>query len=166
MRFFSLLAAAALLTCSLNGTPARAQGNGAFANGPGQLSASLGGAKDHATPLASGLPEEVVLAGKITNPAGALPGAVVILTATRQMAVTNAGGEFAFVVPASAGPLEARVTYAGYADERMVLDAAANGATVNLANARVVVMPRKQRLKHYLKTARKQTRRGVKGARR
>ena len=45
----------------------------------------------------------MVLAGKITNSAGPLAGAVVILTATQQMAVTNADGEFQFVVPAN-GP--------------------------------------------------------------
>ena len=65
--------------------------------------------------LAPGTPkkelgEKVLLAGKITNPAGALPGAVIILDGTQQMAVTNADGEFQFVVPANAGPLAARVT--------------------------------------------------------
>ena len=105
--------------------------------------------------------EKMVLGGKITNAAGVLPGAVVILTATKQMAVTNARGEFEFVVPANAGPLDARVTYAGFADEKITLNSAAN-KTVNMANATVIVMARKQRLKFYLKTARKQVKRSLK----
>jgi len=81
------------------------------------------------------------------NPAGPLPGAMIIPKATKQMAVTNADGEFQFVVPASAGALQATVTYAGYAT--------ADNSTVNLANAQIVVVARKQQLKFYLKTANK-----------
>ena len=58
---------------------------------------------------------EMVPSGKITNPARPLPEAMIIPKATKQMAVTNAEGEFQFVVPASAGALQAMVTYAGYA---------------------------------------------------
>lgn len=120
----------------------------------------------HAPAPAAPSAENVVVAGKITNPAGALPGAVVIIAATKQMAVTNADGEFEFVVPASAGPLRARVTYLGYADELITLDAHAAQSTVSLANATVVVVARKQRLKVYLRTARKQIRRELKKLRR
>lgn len=109
--------------------------------------------------------ELVVLTGKITNPAGPLPGAVVILSATKQMAVTNAEGEFEFTVPANAGALEALVTYAGYADEKITLNAAASESTVNLTNARVIVVSRKQRLKKYMKTAHKQIKRELKQVR-
>ena len=106
--------------------------------------------------------EKIVLSGTITNPAGVLPGAVVILTSTKQMAVTNAEGEFEFVVPANAGPLLARVTYAGYADENMTLNSSAAESTVNLTNAQVIVIARKQRLKAYMKTAHKEVRRSLK----
>ena len=106
--------------------------------------------------------ESVMLVGKITNPAGPLPGAVVILTATKQMAVTNAEGEFEFTVPANSGALQALVTYAGYADEKMTLNASAEESTVNLSNARVIVVSRKQQLKKYLKTARKQVKHDLK----
>ncbi|OGX82826.1 hypothetical protein BEN47_18125 [Hymenobacter lapidarius] len=106
--------------------------------------------------------EKIVLSGTITNPAGVLPGAVVILTSTKQMAVTNADGEFQFVVPANAGPLLARVTYAGYADEDMTLNASVAESTVTLANAQVIVVARKQRLKAYRKTAQKEVRRSLK----
>lgn len=104
---------------------------------------------------------QVVLVGKITNPAGVLPGAVIFLTGTRQLAVTNAAGEFSFRVPANAGPLHARVTYAGYADQEITLNAKAAPSTVNLANAVVIVVARKQQLKTYLKTARKQVKRSL-----
>ena len=106
-----------------------------------------------------------MLTGKITNPAGVLPGAVVILTGTRQMAVTNANREFFFTIPANAGPLPAHVTSAGYADEPMVFNAAVAESTVSLTNARVVVVARRQQLKRYLKTARKQMRRELRQVR-
>lgn len=106
--------------------------------------------------------EKMVLMGKITNPAGPLPGAVVILSGTKQMAVTNADGEFEFTVPANAGALDAVVTYAGYADEKMTLNASADESTVSLTNARVIVVSRKQQLKKYLKTARKQVKHDLK----
>ena len=87
---------------------------------------------------------------------------MIIPKATKQMAVTNADGEFRFVVPASAGALQATVTYAGYADEKMTLNATTGESTVNLANARVIVVARKQQLKYYLKTARKEVKRSLK----
>ena len=121
---------------------------------------SYAGGGSHATTTTP--TETMVLAGKITNPTGPLAGAVVILTATRQMAVTNADGEFQFIVPANAGALDARVTYAGYADEKMTLNTTADESTVNLANAQVVVVSRKQQLKFYLKTARKEVKRTLK----
>jgi len=72
---------------------------------------------------------------------------MIIPKATKQIAITNADGEFQFVVPASAGVLQATVTYASYAK--------ADNSTVNLANAQVVVVARKQQLKFYLETANK-----------
>ena len=120
--------------------------------------------RDTATVSGSG-PEKVMLVGKITNPAGPLPGAVVILTGTKQMAVTNADGEFEFEIPANAGALQAVVTYAGYADEAMTLNATAEESTVSLTNARVIVVSRKQQLKRYLKTAHKQVKRDLRQVR-
>ena len=149
MRFASVLAATVVtLAISLTSLTARAQ----------QLfaSAAYAPATDTDGGTRGAKPEKMVLTGKITNPAGPLPGAVVILTGTKQMAVTNADGEFEFEVPANAGAIDALVTYAGYADEKMTLNASADPSTVNLANARVIVVSRKQQLKRYLKTARKQ----------
>ena len=87
---------------------------------------------------------------------------MVTLTATKQMAVTNADGEFKFEVLANAGALDAVVTYAGYADEKMTLNAAAAESTTNLVNARVIVVARRQQFKFYLKSARKQVKRSIK----
>ncbi|GAB3862113.1 hypothetical protein GCM10028822_42480 [Hymenobacter terrigena] len=154
---FSYFIAASLLTFVLGL-------NSAFGTRTVYNKAAITAERDTTVATGSG-PEMVVLAGKITNPAGSLPGAVVILTGTKQMAVTNADGEFEFVVPANAGALDALVTYAGYADEKMTLNAAATESTVSLTNARVIVVSRKQQLKHYLKTAHKQVKRELRQVR-
>ena len=100
--------------------------------------------------------EKALLVGKITNAAGVLAGAVVILTGSKKMAVTNANGEFEMEVPANSGPLQAPFTYAGYADENILLNPGGATSTVTMANATVIVIARRQRMKAYLKTARKQ----------
>ena len=101
----------------------------------------------------------VIVAGLITSPNGPLPGAVVTLTATRQMAVTNSEGEFQFTVPAGSRVLKAVVSYAGYADEALSLNVEDAEPTANLSDVRAIVMPRRQQLKFYLRTARKETHR-------
>jgi len=159
MNIFSSLATTAAFTYLLAFTPGEARAQGGPTAGNVYAAVTFRGAPRS---VAAAEPEEqLVIAGKITNPAGVLPGAVVILTATKQMAVTNADGEFQFVVPANAGLLRARVTYGGYADELMTLNDGAAASTVNLANATVIVISRKHRLKAYLKTARKQVRRSL-----
>lgn len=75
-----------------------------FASNGSYALANTGGGHSSATTPAEST-ELVVLVGKSTNPAGVLPGAVIILTASKKMAVTNADGEFQFVVPANAGAL-------------------------------------------------------------
>ena len=163
MRTYFLLNLAFYLVAPLIGSSTQAQA--AFSSSKSYTSSSHStGSGDHGT-SSTNPTETMVLTGKITNSAGPLAGAVVILTATKQMAVTNADGEFQFVVPASAGALGARVTYAGYADEKMTLNATTGESTVNLANARVIVVARKQQLKYYLKTARKEVRRSLKKVR-
>ncbi|GAB3871073.1 hypothetical protein GCM10028824_20450 [Hymenobacter segetis] len=156
MRLLSVLAAT-VATCVISLASLTAQAH--------QPLASTAYAMTAATNDGDTKPEKMTLIGKITNPAGPLPGAVVILTATKQMAVTNADGEFEFEVPANAGALQATVTYAGYADETMTLNAAANESTVSLTNAHVIVVSRKQQLKRYLKTAHKQVKHDLRLAR-
>lgn len=158
MRFFSVLAAT-VFALVINLTSLTAQAQRVFASTAYAVAADTDGGSSGTKP------ETMVLIGKITNPAGPLPGAVVILTGTKQMAVTNADGEFEFEVPANAGALAALVTYAGYADEEMTLNASADESTVSLTNARVVVVSRKQQLKRYLKTAHKQVRRDLRQVR-
>lgn len=102
-----------------------------------------------------------VLAGRITNPAGPLPGAVVTLVGTKQMTVTNSEGEFQFVVPASARTLQAVVSYAGYTDEHMTLNADDAESTATLTDEQVIPVARRQQLKFYLKTARKEAKRDL-----
>ncbi|MGY3090032.1 hypothetical protein ACVWYF_003080 [Hymenobacter sp. UYAg731] len=149
MCLFSVLAAT-VFTCTISLVSLTAQAQRAFASTAYAMATDTDGGTNGTKP------EKMTLVGKITNPAGPLPGAVVILTGTKQMAVTNADGEFEFEVPANAGALQATVTYAGYADEAMTLNAAADASTVSLTNARVIVVSRKQQLKRYLKTAHKQ----------
>jgi hypothetical protein len=155
--FMRLILAASLLICLFSFAPARAQAVLASTAAFTSKGAIDGGAGPAAT-----APAMVVLMGKITNPSGPLPGAVVILTGTKQMAVTNADGEFAFEVPANAGALQATVTYAGYADEAMSLNASADESTVSLTNARVIVVSHRNQLKKYLKTAHKQVKHDLK----
>jgi hypothetical protein len=160
MRSALSLTIAFVLTCALSLSATTAQAQGAFASNATFVSSNNGSNGGSTTAPSAG--EKVVLTGKITNPAGVLPGAVVILTASKQMAVTNAEGEFEFTVPANAGALEAVVTYAGYADEKMTLNASADESTVSLTNARVVVISRRNQLKKYLKTAHKQVKHDLK----
>ncbi|WP_157780949.1 carboxypeptidase regulatory-like domain-containing protein [Hymenobacter sedentarius] len=161
MRSFTVLTAS-FLTCLFTLITATSHAQIALASNRSLASSNPRGTTN-TTPTPTAEPTKMMtLVGKITNPAGVLPGAVVILTGTKQMAVTNAEGEFQFTVPANAGPLAARVTYAGYADESTTLNAAASSSTVNLANATVIVVPRKHQLKAYLKTARKQVKRSRK----
>lgn len=100
----------------------------------------------------------IVLAGRINNPDGPLPGAVVTLVRTKQMAVTNSEGEFRFTVPASARSLQAVVSFAGYADQTLTLNADDAESTATLSDERIIPVARRQQLRFYLKTARKETR--------
>lgn len=164
MRLTSVLAAT-FLSCVLGLTAAPAQAHNTLASSAPYVATNADANSGTSLPAAVPTPQKTMLIGKITNPAGTLPGAVVILTGTRQMAVTNADGEFEFEIPANAGALQAVVTYAGYADEPMTLNASADESTVSLTNARVIVVSRKQQLKHYIKTAHKQVKRELRQAR-
>ncbi|MBF9142755.1 carboxypeptidase-like regulatory domain-containing protein [Hymenobacter properus] len=78
----------------------------------------------------------IKLSGKIVDGVRALPGAVVVLTATHQMTVTNAAGEFSFDVLPQAGPLQANISYAGYTEAEVTLSTKFNEATVALLKTR------------------------------
>ena len=108
----------------------------------------------------------IVLVGRIANPDGPLPGAVVTLVGTKQMAVTNSEGEFQFTVPASARILQAVVSFAGYADETLTLNAENAESVATLADEQAIPVARRQQLKFYLKTARKEAHRDLREVRR
>ena len=166
MRYFSTPAIAAfVLLLGLASTNTQAQASFASDGYYASTNNSVGGALVTA-PTPAPAPAEalgsVVLWGRISTPTGVLPGAVIILTASKQMTVTNADGEFQFVVPANTGPLQARVTYAGYADETVVLNASADESRVNLTNAQATVASRKQQFSSYFSSARKELKRSLK----
>ena len=168
MRYFSPPAVAALVSLlSLANSSAQAQtsfaSDGYYASTKPNNSISVSAYTP--TPVSDESVGSMVLWGRISTPAGVLPGAVIILTASKQMTVTNADGEFQFVVPANTGPLQARVTYAGYADEVVMLNAAADESQVNLTSAQGTVVSRKQQFSTYLKTARKELKRTLKQVR-
>ena len=102
-----------------------------------------------------------ILGGRITSPDGPLPGAVVTLVGSKQMAVTNSEGEFQFVVPVTTRTLQAVVSFAGYADEHLTLNAEDAETTATLADEQAVPLERRQQLRFYLKTARKEARRDL-----
>ncbi|MBF9221498.1 carboxypeptidase regulatory-like domain-containing protein [Hymenobacter ruricola] len=109
--------------------------------------------------VAPAAPATRVIYGRVESPAGALPGAVVRLTGSKQTTVTNAAGEFSLAVPVASGPVAATVSYAGYADVPVVLSVTEQNDAVKLTSPHVIKVSRKQQAKHYLKTAHRQIRR-------
>lgn len=100
--------------------------------------------------------------GKVVNPAGAaLPGSVVKLLGTDQLAVANGEGEFLLTVPATDAPLQLLVSYAGFESETTTLSFRDQGATLMLATPIAIKVARKQQLKTYRKTARHQMKRSL-----
>ena len=106
-----------------------------------------------------------VIRGKVVTPAGMLPGAVIRLKSTQQIAVTNAEGEFRLAVPVGGGPQRATVSFAGYEDEEVVLNTGEAGTSVSLAKVHLIKVKRNQRLTVYMKTARKQSRKASRSVR-
>ena len=120
-----------------------------------------------ATPAALTAPEAattMVLTGHVKTAAGPLPGAVVKITASKAMVVTDADGFFHVTVPVATGPVQATASYAGFADENVTLDTTTS--ELSMTTPQVVKTAQKQQLKTYLKTARKQSRKSLKRVRR
>ena len=105
-----------------------------------------------------------VIIGHVKTADGPLAGAVIKITKSKQMVVTDADGSFHVTVPVADGPVEAIASYAGFADERVTLDATT--AEVSMTTVQVIKVAKKQQLKTYLKTARKQVRKSRRSARR
>ncbi|MDO7877119.1 hypothetical protein Q5H93_20405 [Hymenobacter sp. ASUV-10] len=111
-------------------------------------------------------PATTVIRGKVVSPAGILPGAVVKLRSTQQLAVANAEGEFQLAVLADGGPQVATVSFAGFEDEEIILNPSEAGTKVSLAKVHFIKVKRNQSLKVYMKTARKQSRKASRSVRR
>ena len=97
--------------------------------------------------------------GRVLGPDGTLVGAVIEVTGTRLMAVTNADGDFTLTVPVRRAPLRLTASFAGYADETLTLPATERTATLELATPHLVKMARGQELNAYVKTAQRKTER-------
>jgi len=106
----------------------------------------------------SGENPTTTLHGRVQGTKGLLPGAIVKLLATNERAVTNASGEFNLKVAAS-GPQQVLVSYAGYADQIMLLQPGEELSTLELTQPQSIRLKRSQRLKAYLRTARREARR-------
>lgn len=112
-----------------------------------------------------GKPATVLLTGRVLSPAGRLPGAVVTLTGTKLKAVTNENGEFNLSVPAGSATMSLTTSYAGFLDETVTLLPDAAPLTLSLTRPQAIKVARRQQLKAYLKTARKQVKKQVKRTR-
>lgn len=102
-----------------------------------------------------------VVSGHVRSPQGLLPGAVVRVQGLAQPVVTNANGEFRVSVPAGTEPLRLTASYAGFLDETTVLATTNEPVTVALLRPQLIKTTRKQRLKVYMKTARRQAKRSL-----
>ena len=100
-----------------------------------------------------------VLSGKVMGPSGALAGAVVEVAGTKMITATNSEGVFLLSLPASRGALQLTTSYGGFADEIIALDPTTTEVTVQMAHGKTIQVARKQRLKAYLRTSRRQMRR-------
>ncbi|MDO7876880.1 hypothetical protein Q5H93_19195 [Hymenobacter sp. ASUV-10] len=148
MRKPLLLTAAAALFAILFSTGAFAQSTPSFVTGMGYESGSTSRSD------AAGLS---LLRGHITSPVGILPGAIVELTTTKQRCVSNAAGEFSILLPADGTPQEATVSFAGFADEMVILSIEAPDPVIEIKKPQTIKVRREQRLESYLKTARRQS---------
>lgn len=99
--------------------------------------------------------------GRVVNPDGPLPGAVIKVAGTKEMAVSNANGEFSVLLPASSAPVQLMVSYAGFADETVSVQPGSPDTTLRLASPQPIKVGRKQELKAYLKTAHREARRSL-----
>ena len=99
--------------------------------------------------------------GRVVNPDGALPGAVITVVGTKEMAVSNSNGEFSVLLPATSAPVKLTVSYGGFADETVSVQPDAADTTLRLASPQPIKVGRKQELKAYMKTAHREARRSL-----
>ncbi|MBF9141219.1 carboxypeptidase-like regulatory domain-containing protein [Hymenobacter properus] len=99
--------------------------------------------------------------GRVVNPDGALPGAVITVAGTKEMAVSNSNGEFSVLLPATSSPIKLTVSYGGFADETVSVLPDSPDTTLRLASPQPIKVGRKQELKAYMKTAHREVRRSL-----
>ncbi|MFD2719744.1 carboxypeptidase regulatory-like domain-containing protein [Hymenobacter monticola] len=97
--------------------------------------------------------------GRVVNPDGPLPGAVIKVVGTKEMAVSNSNGEFSVLLPVTAAAVPLTVSYAGFADETVSVQPDSPDTTLRLASPQPIKVGRKQELKAYMKTAHREVRR-------
>ena len=162
MKKYIYTCACVLLTLVAFSNPARAQARHAHAaRRPSALVHALAMNTPYVDPVAAAPAAPAApktINGRVETLHGALPGAVVRLASSDQTCVTDAQGQFRFTVPADAGPLAAVASYAGYADVSTTLAAGDAPSVVQLLTPVTIKMDKKQELKTYLKTARREVR--------
>jgi hypothetical protein len=99
--------------------------------------------------------ELTVYYGRVFSPEGPLPGAVVEL-ANKHMVVCNADGEFRLSLPTKSGPHRVTVSFAGYADETLILSPNDPVFVVELTQKQHIKLAKGQDLKNYMRTAHRQ----------
>lgn len=114
----------------------------------------------NASAATAGPAKTLPLSGRVETEQGPLPGATVRLLGSGQTCVTNEAGSFLFAVPADAGPLAAAVSYPGCAEVSVTLQPTGPPTVVQMPTP-VVTKADRKRLKPYLKTARRQTKRDL-----
>ncbi|MDO7849992.1 carboxypeptidase regulatory-like domain-containing protein [Hymenobacter convexus] len=151
MRFSFLLAISFIAALSFSSFSARAQAVYASSTAYAPRPAS--------SPREDGATRTFI--GRVVNPEGALPGAVIKVVGTKEMAVSNANGEFSVLLPATSASVQLVVSYAGFADETVSVHPDSPDTTLKLASPQPIKVARKQELKAYLKTAHREARRSL-----
>ncbi|MDO7845493.1 carboxypeptidase regulatory-like domain-containing protein [Hymenobacter sp. M29] len=136
-----------------------------FCNSFGAQAQAVYASSSAYTPRPAGSPREDgtthTFIGRVVNPDGALPGAVISVVGTKEMAVSNSNGEFSLLLPATNAPVKLTVSYAGFADETVSVQPDSPDTTLRLASPQPIKVGRKQELKAYMKTAHREARRSL-----
>lgn len=158
MKKYIYTCACVLLILVALSNPARAQAKYAHAIGRPSALHALAMSTPYVAPVAASPAAPKTINGRVETLHGVLPGAVVRLVSSDQTCVTDAQGQFRFTVPADAGPLAAVASYAGYADVNTTLGPGDAPSVVQLLTPVAIKVGKKQELKTYLKTARREVR--------
>lgn len=158
MRKYIYTCACVLVAFLALANPARAQARYARAAALPRPGALAMNAAPYGAPAVAAPAAPKTVNGRVEALHGALPGAVVRLASSNQTCVTDAQGQFRFTVPADAGPLAAVVSYAGYTDVSTTLAPGDAPSVVQLLTPVTIKVGKRQELKTYLKTARREVR--------